>query len=369
MRIQGNLMLKNQIKLLGNLIRIPSPSGFEEDIAEFIKQELLQYLPRTRVRIDSFNNVTATIKGTSNQVVMIDAHTDQIGFMVTNIGNAGAMDGIISIGQIGGADSSILSARHLVILTDRGKVNAVVNRRHAHLVTNEEDETIRFIEQAIVDIGLRGYRKVNAVVKIGDPAIYHPSFSQLRASYYSGCGFDDATGCFILIETIKEIVKSKTKPIPTLIFTFSAQEETWGKKCRPLVKKYKPDLFIEVDVTFSSDWSDDEVDERVAGRCDLGKGIVLYRGLEIDKACFKLIRSTAKRHKIKVQYQASLGQIGYTATEITHEEVGIKALILGIPLRNMHTEVEVVNLNDLGYGIQLLTSFLLHRRIEGVLER
>lgn len=362
-------MLNSQKKLLENLVRIPSPSGFEEKIAEFIKQELLQYLPKTRVKIDSFNNVIATIKGTSNQAVMIDAHIDQIGFMVTNIGNAGAMDGIISIGQIGGGDCTILSARHLVILGDRGKVNAVVNRRHAHLVTDEKDESIEFIENAIVDIGLRGYRKVNAVVKIGDPIVYRPSFNQLRASYYSGCGFDDASGCFILIETIKEIVKSKKKPIPTLIFTFSAQEETYGKKVRPLIRQYKPNLFIEVDVTFSSDWSDNEADERVAGRCDLGKGIVLYRGLEIDKVCFRLIKSTAKRHKIKVQYQASLGSIGYTATEITHEEGGIKALVLGIPLRNMHTEVEVINLNDLNYGIQLLTSFLFHTRIGSILER
>ncbi len=362
-------MQKNQIKLLESLVKIPSPSGFEEKIAEFIKHELLQYLPKTRVKIDSFNNVIATIKGTSNQVIMIDAHMDQIGFMVTNIGNAGAMDGIISMGQIGGGDNAILSARHLVILTDKGKVNAVVNRRHSHQVTDESKETLEYVEQAMVDIGLRGFRKVNSAVKIGDPVVYRPSFSQLRASYYSGSGLDDASGCFVLMATIKEIVKSKKKPIPTLIFTFSAQEETWGKKIRPLIRKYQPNLFIEVDVTFSSDWSDDEVDERVAGRCDLGKGIVLYRGLEIDKACFKLIKSTAKRHKIKVQYQASLGSIGYTAIEITHEGAGIKALVLGIPLRNMHTEVEVINLNDLHYGIQLLTSFLFHTRIGSVLER
>jgi len=338
-------------------------------MAEFIKQELLQVLPKTKVRIDSFNNVIAEIKGTSNQVVMIDAHIDQIGFMVTNIGNAGAMDGIISIGQIGGGDNSIISARRLVILTDKGRVNAVVNRRHSHLVTDEEDETIDFIEKAIVDVGLRGFRKVNAVVKIGDPVVYQPNFNQLRASYYSGCGFDDASGCFLLIETIKEIVKSKVKPIPTLIFTFSAQEETNGKKVRPLVRQYKPNLFIEVDVTFATDWSDDEGDCRVPGRCDLGKGIVLYRGVEIDKSCFKMIRATAKRHRIKVQYQASIGSIGYTSTELTHEGNGVKALILGIPLRNMHTSVEVINLNDLNYGIQLLISFLLNRRIDRVLER
>jgi len=356
-------MTSKQIKLLENLVKIPSPSGFEESIAEFIKQELLLYLPKTRVKIDSFNTVVAEIKGTSNQVVMLDAHIDQIAFMITNIDKKG----FLSLGQIGGHDDHILSARDLVILTDKGKVNAVVNRKHSHLVTDEEDEDIGNTYEALVDIGPRNRRKVGAVVKIGDPVIYTPSFNHLRESYYSGYGFDDASGCFILIETIKEIIKSKKKPIPTLVFTFSSQEETWGKKLRPLLKKYKPNLFIEVDVTFATDWSDSEDDERETGKCDLGGGIVLYRGIEIDKNCFKMINSTARAHKIKVQHQASRGSVGYTSTEVTHEGEGVKALILGIPLRNMHTPVEIINLRDLNYGIQLLTNFLLHRRIERVL--
>lgn len=358
-------MEKNKIKFLGNLIKIPSPSGFEEEIAEFIKQELLQYLPKTRVSVDFHNNVVAVIKGTSDRKVMIDAHLDQIGFIVTNIDRKG----FISVQYIGGGDKSILSARDLVILTDKGRVNAVVNRKHAHLVENEDETTISHMHEAAVDIGMRSRTKVQSVVKIGDAIIYKPSFNQLRESYYSGCGFDDKSGCFVLIETIKNIVRSKKKPIPTLIFTFSAQEEIWGKKCRPLVKKYRPDLFIEVDVTFATDWEDDDDLEREVGKCELSKGVVLYRGVEIDKSCFKLVNSVAKHHKIKVQYQASYGSIGYTATELTHEGEGIKALILGIPLRNMHTPVEIVHLQDLNYGIQLLSNFLLHRRIVGVLER
>jgi len=361
-------MRNKQVRFLENLVKIPSPSGFEEKMAEFIKQELLQYLPKTRIKIDNFNNVIATIKGTSNQVIMIDAHIDQIGYMVCNI----SKEGIISLNTIGGHDAAIMSARELIILTsNKGQVNATVNRRHSHLVEDEDDEAVVKVSDALVDIGIRGRRKVQSVVKIGDPVIFRPSFNHLRESYYSGYGFDDASGCFILLETIREIICSKKKPIPTLIFTFSAQEETWGKKLRPLLKQYEPKLFIEVDVTFATDWTDSgsDNDENRVGLCELGKGIVLYRGIEIDKDCFKLLNSTAKRLRIKVQYQASVGSIGYSSTEVTHEGTGIKALILGIPLRNMHSPVEIINLKDLNYGTQLLTNFLLHRRIEKVLER
>jgi len=358
-------MRSSQIKLLENLIATPSPSGFEEKIAKFIRQGLLQYLPKTRVTIDFQNNVTAVIKGSSNKKVMIDAHLDQIGFVVTNIDRKG----FISLNYIGGGDKSILSARDLIILTDKGKVNAVVNRKHTHLVEDESDITINKMHEAVVDIGTRGRKKVQSAVKIGDPVIYKSFFSHLREGYYSGYGFDDKSGCFVLMEAIKEIVRSKKRPIPTLIFTFSSQEETGGGKCRPLVKKYKPDLFIEVDVTFATDWEDDGDLEREVGKCELSKGIVLYRGVGIDGECFKLLNSTARRNKIRTQWQASTGDIGYTVQYVSYQEEGIKTLIMGIPLRNMHTPVEIVNLRDLKYGIDLLTSFLLHRRIGKILER
>ena len=358
-------MKKNQIKLLESMVEIPSPSGYEEEIAEFIKYRLLKFLPKSKVSVDFQNNVTAVIPGTSDKVVMIDAHLDQVGFTVVNVDRKG----FISLHYIGGGDKSILSARDLVILTDKGSINAVVNRRHAHLVDEESDADVGSMIEAAVDIGPRSRKKVLSAVKIGDPVVYQPVFKHLRESFYAGPGMDDKVGCFVLLEAIKEIVKSKKKPIPTLVFVFSSQEETWGKKLRPIVKKYKPDLFIEVDVTFATDWEDEDDLQREVGRCDLCAGPVIYRGVEIDKACFKLVSSVARTHKIKTQIQASAGSIGYSSTEVTHEGDVVKALIFGIPLRNMHTPVEIISMRDLNYTIQLLTKFLLHRRIVKVLEK
>jgi len=355
-------MKNREIKLLESLVRIPSPSGFEEEIADFIREELLEMgVPRTRVKIDGQGNVIATIKGTSDKTVMIDAHTDLIGFVVRNIDK----DGIISIAGIGGADNAVLTARELVILTSKGRVNAVIDRKHAHLVDEESDEVIENIHEAVVDIGIRKRKKVNAVVKIGDPIIFKPSFNHLREGYYSGYGFDDKTGCFILMETIRKLLKSKKKPIPNLVFTFLVQEEVGGKKTIPLIKKYQPDLFIEADVTFATDYPN--VDDRQAGKCELGKGIVVYRGVDIDADSVKLLESTARTNKIKIQIQATGGGIGYSVDDVT--PYGIKGVCLGIPLRNMHTPVETINMKDLKSGIDLLVNFLLHRRLGNLLEK
>lgn len=356
-------MTSDQLALLEDLILMPSPSGFEDKIADYIVRELSEL--ELDVVKDFQNNVVATIEGRSNRTVMVDAHIDQLGFIVNNIDDHGQ----ISLDWIGGGDSDLLGARNLVILANKRSVNAVVNRKPSHLVINIDDEVLHFPHEALVDIGIRERKAVNAIVEIGDPVVCKPVFEQLVGDHYTGCGLDDKVGVFMLIETIRRVVRSGRRPIPNLVFTFSSQEETWGRKCRPLVKKYKPDLFIEVDVTFATDWDEKSWEfERQVGQCRLGEGVVLYRGVDIHKKSFGLMQSIAKASNIKTQVQASTGQIGYTATEISSEGDGIRAFIVAPPLRNMHTPVEVVNLKDLTGGIRLLFSFLTSKRIEKVFD-
>lgn len=355
-------MRTRQIKLLKDLITIPSPSGFEEKIAEFIKSELLQYVPRTRIEIDHQNNVIVKIKGTSNKTIMLDAHQDTIGFIVTNVDSKG----LISLQYIGGGDSQILTARHLKILTNKKIINAVINRKHSHLIEEEDNEKIDHINEAQIDIGIRGRKQVLKKVKIGDPVVYKPYFEELiedekQGKYISGYGFDDKSGVFVLMETIREIVKSRKKPYCNLIFTFSSQEET-DTKVKTLIHKYNPDLFIETDVTFATDYSDDDL-ERTVGRCDLGKGIVIYRGVDIDKKTATFMENIARRNKIKLQFQASPGRIGYN----TATREGVRSVILGIPLRSMHCPTEIINMKDLNYGIKLLKNCCVSKGVEKIL--
>jgi len=350
------------LSLLKDLLFIPSPSGFEHKLAQFIKRELLKYLPSSRIQIDFQNNVTVTIKGSNpNKTVMIDAHLDEIGFIVNNIDR----EGLISVKYLGGGDKSILSARELSILTRNGVINAVVDRKHAHLVEDETSENIENIHEAQVDIGIRKRGQVQRYIKIGDPVVYRSSFNQLMEDYYTGYGFDDKAGVFILIQAIKKIVRAQSKPIPNLIFTFSAQEEIGGNKVNQLIKKYKPQLFVELDVTFATDYGDENL-EKEAGKCELGKGLVLYKGVNTHTKSLTLLESTARRIKTKIQYQASTGMDGYTSNLIT--EYGVKALTLGIPLRNMHCPVEIINLKDLRTGSHLLARFLLNRKLGRVIE-
>ena len=109
--------------------------------------------------------------------------------------------------------------------------------------------------------------------------------------------------------------------------------------------------------------------EAEVGKCELGKGIVLYRGLGIHKPSLDLATNIARHNKIKIQCQASYDNIGYTSIDMTGEAKGVRALVFGIPLRSMHTPVETINLNDLEGGAKLLRNFLVSSNLLTVLTK
>jgi len=350
-------------ELLESLLNIPSPSGYEKEIAEFIYAYLCQFVSEDMIEIDKHYNVIVTFDNGAYKTVMIDAHSDEIGFIINNVDRWGS----ISLQYIGGGDSTILSARHLNILSSNGVIPAVVDRKHAHLVTDEDEENIYYPENADVDIGLRDRDKILKILQIGDPVVYNPIFRELTSKFFTGYGFDDKSGCFILLKSIEQMIKSKSQPDVNVVYVFSTQEETGSSKLFPVVHRIKPDLVIEADVTFSTDYGHADLLEKEVGRCELGKGISLYRGVDIDTQCFDLVAEVAKEKKIPYQVQASCGNIGYTSLTVTNENEGIKALVFGIPLRSMHAPTEIIHLDDLLTGAKLLTAFLQNKKLKTIL--
>jgi len=355
---------KTDIHLLHEMITIPSPSGFEDQIADYIKEYVINLnIPNSKVHIDKQKNTIVEVKGKdSSKTVLVDAHSDTIGFIVSNVGRYGN----VSINYIGGGCSTILSARTLRILSQKGPVNAIVDRKHSHLIADEDEENIYVPCDAEVDLGTKDRDKILKKIDIGDPVVFEPSFRHLTDDYYSGYGFDDKAGCFILMKCLESF--KKNKPACDVVFLFSAQEETGSSKIFPVVKKYKPALVIELDVTFATDYGDFDGMASQAGRCDLGKGIAIYRGVDIFRPGVNLCETIAKKEKIPFQKQAGEGSIGYTSLEVTDNEYGIYAMVLGIPVRNMHAPVEVINYKDLITGTKLLYEFLIDKKLSIILE-
>jgi putative aminopeptidase FrvX len=350
-------MTNDELHLLKNLIEIPSPSGFEENIAEFIEDTLLKFLSKEQIKRDKHNNVIVTLNYNKTKTVLLDAHLDEIGFIINNVDRWGS----ISLQYLGGGDSTILSARHLNILTKNGIIPAVINRKHSHLVWDEDTELNYVPYQADVDIGIRDKNEVLKLIELGNPVVYQHNFRQMSGNYFTGYGFDDKSGCFILLKVIKEIVSGRIKPSTNLVFVFSAQEES-GTKLIPIIRNVNPDLIVELDVTFATDYGNIDELEREAGKCELNKGIVVSKGIGIDKNCVALIETIAKRKNI--QYQTQITCVAdYTSQTVTDYANNATALVFGIPLRNMHCPTEIINTNDLISGSNLLKAFLLDKKL------
>jgi len=352
------------VKLLESLVKIPSLSGYEQKIAKFIQKELLKYLPKTRVHIDRHNNVIGIIKGTSDKVVMLDAHLDQVGFIINNIDK----EGYVSIDEIGGVDEDIVQARPVIIQSYTGKIiNGVIDKKPVHYLNGETSRADKHTDEEVnLDIGIKKIKNVSKFLKVGDPLMFKPEFGHLMNHYYYGYGFDDKIGCLMLLELAREL--KKTKPYATIILSFSAQEEVGKTTARISVNKYKPDAFIELDVTTATDIGMPDF-EREAGRCELDKGIVVYRGVGIDHYILQALEGTAQASKVKTQVQASNGNVGYISEEIESLNLGIRIATIGIPLRNMHTPVEVLNMTDVYGGIKLLKGLLISKRFATALRK
>ncbi|MCD6482560.1 MAG: M20/M25/M40 family metallo-hydrolase [Candidatus Izimaplasma sp.] len=353
----------SNIELLESLVNIPSPSGYEREIADFIYAYISQFVSQEMIEVDKYNNVIVTFNNDSDKTVMVDTHSDEIGFMISNVDRWGS----ISLQYIGGGDSTILSARHLNILSKKGVIPAVVDRKHAHLVIDEDEENIYSPEDADVDIGIRDREKILKLIQIGDPVVYNSTFRKLIGDYVTGYGLDDKSGCIVLMKSIEQIAKSNIKPNVNIVYVFSAQEETGTSKLFPVVHRIKPDLVIEADVTFATDYGQADGIEKGVGRCELGKGTSLYRGVDIDEDCFDLAVEIAKKKKIPYQVQASCGNIGYTSLTVTNEGEGAKAMVFGIPLRSMHAPTEIIHMDDLKTGANLLTLFLQNKKLKTIL--
>ena len=289
-------MKNKEIKLLESMVTTPSPSGYESDLAELIRKTILNYLPRTSITTDTHNNVVAKIQGRTDKVVMIDAHADQLGFLVNNIDK----EGYISLFRLGGYDIDLLRGRKAIILSDRGKVNGVIGTKPAHLISKRKKDIPEKTTDLTLDIGVRKCKQVQRHIKIGDPVVLQPEFSQLIDDYYTGSGFDDKAGCFLLIQIIKQIVGSRAKPVPTLKFVFSAQEETGCFGAREVVRRETPDLFVGVDVAFATDQP--EVDEREVGRLGLGDGLGVYRGINIHRPSYTCWNAPRKETKLRFNF-------------------------------------------------------------------
>jgi len=342
-------MDQTQFAFLKQLVETPSPSGYEQPAQRVIRAQLDGIADE--LRSDVMGNLIAQFRGGGGPRVMLAGHCDEIGFMVQYIDD----QGFIFFGAIGGVDPHLSPGQRVRIHTAGGEVAGVIGKKAIHLIEPKERDSVIKLKQQFIDIGCSTRTEAEALVQIGDPVTFAVGVERLQGDRVTSRAFDDKMGAFIVTEVFKG-VQRQGLPTAELFVVSTVQEEVGLRGATTSTFGVQPDLGIVVEVTHATDYPDAE--QRGIGRVEVGKGPVIARGANINPVLFELLMKTAREQEIPVQVIGVPRATGTDANVMQLSRGGVATALLGIPLRYMHTPVEVLSLSDLENAIRLLTALV-----------
>ena len=333
-----------------DLLATPSPSGFE---SKGQRQWAAYMRPLAdRVESDAYGNAWATLDGGAHgRRIMFEAHADEIGYMVRYI----SAEGFIYVDRIGGSDVAIARGRRVDIFGDKGTVRGVIGNIAMH-IRNREDEKVPKTHHLAIDIGVSSAKEVaKAGIRVGHPAVYADSVEELGTHMLCGRALDNRIGGFIIAEVIARLSKRKAR-LPSTVYAVNAvQEEIGGNGAAMITHRLMPDVAIVLDVTHATDTP--EIDEKKHGDVKLGGGPTLTHGAANHIEVVQRLIAVADKHEITVQHEASSRTTGTDADVVFTQQSGIPSALVSLPLRYMHSVVEMIHLDDVENTIQLLVAF------------
>jgi putative aminopeptidase FrvX len=335
---------------LRRLLTAAGPSGYERapaaafaDIARAFTDD---------VQTDLMGSVVARVGGTSPgaPVLAIVGHIDEIGLIVTHIDD----EGFLSMTGVGGWDPQILVGQRLELLTRNGPIPAVVGKKPIHLLKEDERKKVPEMRDLHIDIGAPDGDAARAAVRVGDVAVIAGEPVELLGDRVISRSMDNRLGCWIALEAARLIAEDGGAPGDVAAVGAVQEEITFGG-ARTTAYALRPDVAIAVDVTHATDAPG--IDVKQQGKHELGGGAVIERGSTLHPAVFELLYETAEREGIAHTVQVSARATGTDADAIHISRGGVPTGLVSIPLRYMHSPVEMVQLSDIEACARLIAAF------------
>ena len=325
-------------ELLAHLTGLYGPSGKEEAVRQAIQQEIKDFVDE--IHEDVMGNLIAVKKSSnsSGKKIMLAAHMDQIGLIITNIDE----NGFLRFANIGGVSPFNVIHRRVVF---HNSVTGAVSYE-----TELEDIKKLRLNKMYIDIGATSREEAQELVQIGDVAVYHAPMAEVGDRYF-GCAMDDRAGCAILIETIKGIKESPNE----LIFVFTTQEEVGLRGARTSAYTIKPDIGISVDVTITGDTPKSRP---MAINLGDGPAVKVKDASLISHPMVKNLM-IQRAEEAGIPYQLEVLEFGGTDSGAIHlSREGVPSGVISIPCRYVHSAHEMVDKSDLDNVVKLLISIL-----------
>jgi endoglucanase len=352
------MAFESDFQIIKNLTETQACSGDEGKIRDYIREIVEPYCDK--IEIDILGNLFCFIYGKANEKesklkILLDAHIDEIGFIVRYIDK----NGFIRFTQVGGQNPRILPGQKVTIHSSSGEeIIGIIGETPIHLIKQEDRKKPIKMEELFIDVGMASADEVKKYISVGDYVILKQECVAFKGNKrICSKAFDDRAGCFVLIKLIMELSKEKDKLDKDLIFEFASQEEIGVRGATVGAYKISPDIGVVVEVSHAIDFPG--ISKEKHHECSLGSGVSIRVGPNLYPKLTKLLINTSKEEDIPFTLIAEPRPTPTDARAIQMTKSGIPCALVSVPLRYMHTNVEVIEYQDLLHTISLLKSFIM----------
>ena len=285
--------------------------------------------------------------------VVIEAHADEISWFVKYISD----DGYIYVTRNGGSDHMIAPSMRVNILTDKGPVKGIFGWPAIHVRNGEKDITPS-MDNIFIDVGCAKKSEVEKLgIHVGSVAVFEDELMELNENYLCGRALDNRIGGYMIAEVARKISENNIK-LPFSLYVVNAVQEEIGLRGAEMnARRIKPDTAIITDVTH--DTSTPMINKMIQGDISCGKGPSLTFGPAVHNKLLDLVQAVAEKNKIPVQLNTASRSTGTDTDAFAYSNDGVVSALISLPLRYMHTTVEMVHREDVEHVIQLIYESLL----------
>jgi putative aminopeptidase FrvX len=334
---------------LRRLLEAAGPSGYETAPAAVWREAAEAFA--TEVSTDVMGSTVARVAGTADGPrLAVVGHIDEIGLVVTHVDD----DGFLWFREVGGWDPTILVGQRVELTTREGPVPGVIGKKAIHLLREEERKKVPELRDLHIDIGARDGDDARSRVRVGDVAVIAGAPVELPHGRVFSKSMDNRLGAFVALEVARLVAEAGGAPGEVLAVA-AVQEEIGLFGAKTATYRLEPDVAIVLEVTHASDVPG--VEPKEVGSHALGTGPVLARGSTLNPRVFEELHAAGEEASIPFTVQAYGRMTSTDADVIQISRGGVPTGLVSIPLRYMHSPVELIQLDDVEAAARLVAAF------------
>ncbi len=345
------IIKKRSTDFLKKYLNNAAPTGFETPGQKLWLDYITPYIDEHH--LDNYGTVFGVINPDKPYKVVIEAHADEISWFVNYISESG----YIYVIRNGGSDQMIAPSKRVNIHTSKGIVRGIFGWPAIHTRKGKNANLSPTLENIFIDVGAKNKKEVAKLgIHVGCVITFEDTFEILNKNYYVGRALDNRMGGFCIAEVARLIREQKIDLPYSLYIVNAVQEEIGLKGAQMIANKINPDVAIITDVTH--DTHTPMIKKAVEGDVKIGDGPVLTYAPAVQQNLLKLIIDTAEEHKIPYQRSASSRSTGTDTDAFAYSNSGVPSALISLPLRYMHTTVEMTKKSDVENVIKLMLETL-----------